>query len=193
MMDKKAIKKDNNAIQKEKRRHPRFLTVLPLEIFLDELSIKTNTKNISSSGIFCAIDRYLPVKTRLHVNFKLLLEPDGQRMEKVVNSLAEIVRIEPSVEKQDCESYNIGITFLDMAQDERNFLLEYVHQKNLKEAKDLKKMYLRLKEMAARLVEIEECHPTAEHFRKVIERAVIDLDAAAHILDYEINELKNLE
>ena len=47
--------------------------------------------------------------------------------------------------------------------------------------------------MAARLVEVEECHPTAEHFRKVINTAIIELDAAAHILDYEINELKTLE
>ena len=47
--------------------------------------------------------------------------------------------------------------------------------------------------MAARLVEVEECHPTAEHFRKVIERAVEELDTVAHILDFEINELKNLE
>jgi hypothetical protein len=42
-------------------------------------------------------------------------------------------------------------------------------------------------------VELEECHPTAEHFRKVIDRAVAELDAVAHILDFEINELKNLE
>ena len=58
---------------------------------------------------------------------------------------------------------------------------------------ELKRLYLQLKEMSARLVELEECHPTAEHFRKVISNAIAELDAAAHILDYEINELKHLD
>ena len=57
----------------------------------------------------------------------------------------------------------------------------------------LKRLYLQLKEMSARLLELEECHPTAEHFRKVISNAIFELDAAAHILDYEINELKHLD
>lgn len=50
-----------------------------------------------------------------------------------------------------------------------------------------------MKQMAARLIEVEECHPTAEHFRRVIDRAVEELDAVAHILDFEINELKTLD
>ena len=176
----------------ESRKHPRFVVVLPLEIISPDFHLETKTKNISCAGLFCEVDRYIPVDTEIEVTMKLSLTVDGRKIKKTVNCPASVVRIDPP-HKYKNGNYNIGIAFLEIEDNDKVFLLKYIRQKNFKEAKELKKMYLELKSMAARLVEVEECHPTAEHFRKVIERAIAELDAVAHILDFEINELKNLE
>lgn len=53
-------------------------------------------------------------------------------------------------------------------------------------------MYLRLKEMAARLVEIEEMYPHARDFRAVINRAITDMENASHLIDSEVRTLRAL-
>jgi len=188
----KKRRNNNNKHKIDKRVRPRFILSLPLEISTPRFHLLTRTKNISCSGVYCEINRYIPLRTKLSVAMKLSFFIDGKKVQRTVNCPAEVVRIDPPT-KRIFANYNVGIVFSEIEEKNRDFILQYVHQKNLKEAKQLKKMYLELKEMEARLVELEESHPTAEHFRKVIVRAVGDLDSVAHILDYEINELKNLD
>lgn len=62
-----------------------------------------------------------------------------------------------------------------------------------KDAKELKEMYLKLKEMAARLVELEESHTHAKHFRKVVDNAILEIDQVAHLLDREVGKVLFME
>lgn len=185
MVHKRNIKADN-------RTHPRFILILPLQISTEDFTLDTTSKNISCSGVFCYVDRFIPLDSKVNVSMRLAYFVDGLKAQRTVKCKAKIVRIDSPSDKVN-GSYRVGIAFEEIAGEDREALKAYIQKKNLKEAKELKKLYLRLKEMAARLVEVEECHPTAEHFRKVINTAIIELDAAAHILDYEINELKTLE
>jgi len=187
------VKNNNNRKNDiENRKHPRFILILSLELTNDDFRIETKTKNISCSGVYCEVDRYIPVQTKLNVNMKLMLNKNAYKVQKTIHCPAKVVRIEPDVLKKDV-NYHVAIAFSRIKEEDKDFLIKYIRRKNLKEARELKKIYLKLKNMAARLVELEECHPTAEHFRKVIDRAIGELDAVAHILDFEINELKNLE
>ncbi len=185
MMIDKAIR------QFENRRHPRFILMLPLEISFGDFCLETKTKNVSIYGIYCEVDMFIPEGTEVKVSMKISFSIDQRKVKKVISCPARIVHIDPTTPQEDVK-YNIGIEFLSMKESDKDFLLTYINKKNIKEAKELKKIYLKLKQMAARLVEVEECHPTAEHFRRVIERAIEELDSVAHILDFEINELKNL-
>jgi hypothetical protein len=178
--------------QNDNRRHPRFILVLPIQISTKDFTVNTTSRNISCSGLLCEIDRFIPLNTDIEVSMKLAYQEGEKKINKTVKCKARIARIEKQRSDED-ESCQVGIAFEDIQEEDKYILKEYIHKKNLKEAKELKKIYLRLKEMAARLVEVEECHPTAEHFRKVINKAIVELDSAAHILDFEINELKNLE
>ncbi len=63
----------------------------------------------------------------------------------------------------------------------------------LSEEEELKCMYLRLKEMAGRLVEIEEMYPDAKDFKEVINKAIIDLENASHLIDSEVMTLRALK
>lgn len=185
MTQKSKVKSDN-------RKHPRFILILPLQISTKDFSVETNSKNISTTGVFCDVDRVIPVDTEVDVSMKLSYVLDGHKKQRTVKCNGKVAWIDSSrqEEKGTCR---VGIAFDKIEGEDSVVLKQYIQKKNLKEARELKKLYLRLKEMAARLVEVEECHPTAEHFRKVINTAIIELDAAAHILDFEINELKNLE
>ncbi|MFH2137069.1 MAG: PilZ domain-containing protein [Candidatus Omnitrophota bacterium] len=176
----------------DRRSYPRFVSTLPLEISTPDFQLETITKNLSCSGVLCQVRRFIPLKTKLKVTMKLPLVIDEKKVKKSVSCPAVVARIEPS-EEMGGAAYKIGIVFLSIEGQDREFILQFIRQKNLKEAKELKRLYLQLKEMAARLTELEECHPTAEHFRKVISGAIEELDAAAHILDFEINELRHME
>jgi hypothetical protein len=182
----------NSNNKADNRKHPRFILVVPLQISTEDFTINTTSKNISCAGVFCYVDRFIPINTKLDISMKLAHIVDGQKAQKTIKCKARVVRIDSS-ESRESGSCRVGIAFDSIEGQDREILIKYIQKKNLKEAKELKRLYLRLKEMAARLVEVEECHPTAEHFRKVINTAIIELDAAAHILDYEINELKTLE
>jgi len=176
----------------DNRSYPRFISVLPIQLSTADFTINTTSKNISCSGVFCYIDRFISINTDIDVSMKLSYLVDVQKIQKTVKCKAKIMRIEAADYKGN-ETFRAGIAFGKIQGEDLAVLKKYIQKKNLKEAKELKRLYLRLKEMAARLVEVEECHPTAEHFRRVINTAIIELDAAAHILDYEINELKTLE
>jgi len=176
----------------DNRSYPRFILVLPLQLSTKNFTINTSSKNVSCSGLFCFVDRFIPINTELDVCMKLSYFVGARKVQKTVKCKAKIVRIESS-ENKEKGAFRVGIAFGQIKKENLLVLKKYIQKKNLREAKELKRLYLRLKEMAARLVEVEECHPTAEHFRRVINTAIIELDAAAHILDYEINELKALE
>ncbi|MCG2711339.1 MAG: PilZ domain-containing protein [Candidatus Omnitrophica bacterium] len=183
----------NNCSQSsENRRHPRFILMLPLEITLGDFCIQTQTRNVSCTGLYCKVDRFIPKETEIKVNMKISFTIDAHKVNKTINCPAKVVHIIPPNPCRNAD-YDIGIEFLNLRVADKGLLLKYIKKKNTKEAKELKRIYLELKQMAARLIEVEECHPTAEHFRRVIDRAVEELDTVAHILDFEINELKNLE
>lgn len=65
-------------------------------------------------------------------------------------------------------------------------------KETLTEEEELKSMYLRLKEMAARLVEIEQRYPHAQKFRSVMNKAIKELEDASHLIDREIQTVKDL-
>lgn len=177
--------------ENDRRKEIRFILSLPLEIMSNGNVIKTKTKNISCSGIFCETGILMTKGSRVEVKLKFSYLEDGKKRKKDVLCRGQVARAEKISNERD--NFLTGISFDRVDAQKKEFVLTYIRQKNLKEAQELKQMYIRLKDMAARLIEVEECHPTAEHFRTVIDRAITELDAAAHILDFEINELKSLE
>ena len=88
----------------------------------------------------------------------------------------------------------MGIEMTKIKRGEGKRLRDFIKQKfcNYRQAVELKKMYTQLKEMAARLYELEESRPHAENFKKVIDHAIEDIDHIAHILDREVWEIKKL-
>ena len=88
----------------------------------------------------------------------------------------------------------IGIEFKNIPQKEYKKLGVFMKNKldNFRDARELKNMYIKLKDMASRLVELEERHSSATRFKKVLDNAISEIDEVAHILDREISEIKKM-
>ena len=130
----------------ERRKHPRFIISLPLEINFAGEYFSTVTKNVSCAGIFCNVNKYIPQDSDIRVTMKLVFKVKNRKIQKTITCPARIIRIEPD-KQQENEDYNIGLKFSKLLDQDKETLLQYIRQKNLKEAKELKKIYLKLKDM----------------------------------------------
>ena len=177
--------------EKEKRQSARFKVIFPFEISGENFRLTALMKDISDRGLFCETDWYIPVRTKLRISIGFPVRAAEKRVDKEVSCFAEVARIEPPVEKKKGH-YCLGIKFEEISDAEKALIMQFIRRRNLKEAEELHKMYLELKTMVAHLVAVEESHPTAEHFHKVINGAIQELDDVAVMLGCEINELKDL-
>lgn len=144
------------------------------------------TKDMTQRGLFLRASDSLPMNTRLKLEMELTPDTPPVSVEGKVAWIA----------KKFNRGYypGMGIRITRIKKDEGKRLKNFLRDKfrNYRHALELKKMYLSLKEMAGRLYELEQSHPHAEHFRKVIDNAVDQIDQIAHILDREVWEVKSL-
>ncbi|MFH1460697.1 MAG: PilZ domain-containing protein [Candidatus Omnitrophota bacterium] len=179
---------------KERREFSRYKVDFPLLIRGADFKIPAQVKDISCKGVFCQTQEFIPLKTKLEVVMDLSLAENRKRIQKYLICPAEVARIKPETKYSEYTSgdYEVGIAFSLLSKEEKDLILRFVRQKNFKDAKTLSKMYLELKNLVRRLMQLEESHPTAKHFSRVIHRAIEELDSVSQILDSEIDELKTL-
>ncbi len=186
----KHTKKQRN----ERRRHKRLVIKVPIKWRLAK-GTKQNvadallfdTANITRRGLFLKTDLRPKVGSLIDLELTLNNCPRPIKLKGKVVWIAKLKshpRLYPGV----------GIQFEKISQEDYKQLNAFLRYKfaNFHDAMELKNLYLRLKNMASRLVELEERHASAVHFRNAIENAILEIDDVAHILDKEINEIKQL-
>jgi len=179
---------------KDRRRHKRFAIKIPLKWRSGSSSKKSisevllfDTHNVTRRGLFLKTN--LRAKKGSHIE----LELNVAKGEKPIIIKGKVVWI--AAKRKHSHLYpGIGIEFEKPRRKYYKKLNDYLRKKfeNFRDALELKKMYLKLKDMASRLVELEERHSSAPHFKYVIEGAITEINGIAHLLDKEINEVKNL-
>ena len=173
----------------EKRIYNRFKVNFPFKVMGDNFCFKTEMRDISCSGVFCRSEYYIAPKTRLKVVLNIPFCNNQKIEKKMFTSWGEVVRIDSQMQSEGAD-YNLGIAFGDISQKEKDLILSFIRQRNVKEAEELRDMYYELKRTISKLKALEECHPTAEHFCKVITQAIMELDDVANSLNHEIIEIK---
>ena len=143
--------------------------------------------NLTTSGLF------LKTPIRAKKGSRIELELNLNQIPRPIILKGEVIWI-ANKKKQPRFYPGIGIKFENIPRDEFRKLNIFMKNKisNFRDARKLKNMYIKLKDMASRLVELEERHPTATHFKKVLDSAISEIDEVAHILDREINEVKKM-
>jgi Tfp pilus assembly protein PilZ len=152
--------------------------------FLDAYLLET--KDMTQKGLFFKTQKPLPIGTKLQAEIFLDIDKPPVKADARVAWIAK---------KSQAGFYpGMGISITDIQKTDRKKIRDFLKNKlrNYRHAQKLKKMYLQLKEMGARLYELEESHKHAEHFRKVIEHAIHQIDDIAHVLDKEVWEVKSL-
>ena len=110
----------------ERRVDKRFDVELPLEIGGTDFKIETATKNISSSGIYCQVDRFVPVMTKLALDMSIPLIENKQKIEKKFNCKAVVVRIKPKPSIEEGKAYQLGLFFVDIKDKDRQIINRYL-------------------------------------------------------------------
>ncbi len=182
---------EKDLISQNKRADRRYKFDYCFEIAGDDFKIQSQMKDISRGGIFCQTNRFIPLKTKLNVKMEIPLFVNRKKIDNTIRCVAEVARIDPLM-RQNEGTYNLGISFSDVSEDDKALILKFLKQRNLSEARELREMFRELKKMVAELTMLEEAHLKAENFRRVLNHAIGELESVAYILDSEIDELKHL-
>ncbi|HDL09879.1 MAG TPA: hypothetical protein ENG39_01315 [Candidatus Omnitrophica bacterium] len=82
----------------------------------------TQSINLSCGGLYCEVDDYIPVMTRLKI---LMLLPQGKRSRKI-ECEGIVVRVEPEHPQTRLNHYRVAIFFNRMKRSDRAKIAEYV-------------------------------------------------------------------
>jgi len=144
------------------------------------------TKDMTQRGLFLKTDKVFDLNTEVKLQLFLFQDNPPVIVEGKVAWLAT-----PS---QRSYYPGMGIEITNIKRGQAKLIKDFLKRKFLsyRHALELKKMYIQLKEMGARLYDMEQSHAHAEHFKKVIDYAIKKIDNIAHILDREVWEVKRL-
>ena len=109
----------------ERRKCHRIESNLPLKIRYESGDIVTETGNISQSGSYCRVSKYIEPMTKLSICLLLPLKKDGKNINKKINCEGIVVRSEPAL-KEGC--YNIAIFFNNISQRDAQSISDFVEQ-----------------------------------------------------------------
>lgn len=109
----------------ERRKHIRVPVQLPLKLLGDEADFITQSINLSCGGVYCEVDNYIPVMTRLKI---VMLIPAGKKSHKI-ECEGIVVRIEPEHSQTPTNHYRIAIFFNRIKRSDRIKISEYVRKR----------------------------------------------------------------
>ncbi|MCA9407077.1 MAG: PilZ domain-containing protein [Candidatus Omnitrophica bacterium] len=107
----------------ERRQNPRIENNVPLKICCDNGDFVTETGNISRSGAYCKVNRYIEPMTKLKIQLLIPLKSGNKITTKKISCQGVIVRIESADKEQE---YNIAIFFNDISQRDAENIADYV-------------------------------------------------------------------
>lgn len=109
----------------ERRKYPRVEEKIPLKIKDEEFDAITVSKNLSCSGVFCQVEKYFPLLSKIKI--VLLLPVEGKIKAHPIYLDGVVVRSEPikSPPKPNC--YNIAIFFSKIRRQDRLKISSYIN------------------------------------------------------------------
>ena len=107
----------------ERRRHPRLEQNIPLKIFSGDMDIVTETKNLSSSGALCLVNKFITPMTKIKLHFLLPLKRNNKTVNKRISCEGVVVRSQSAT---DQDSFQTAIFFSDIASRDSQIIHEFV-------------------------------------------------------------------
>ena len=107
----------------ERRRAPRLEHPIPLKLSSGDVEIVTETRNLSSSGVYCRVNTYIEPMTKLKIHLLLPVKKNTRVVTKKVSCQGVVVRTE-SV--PNGEYFNAAIFFNDIQPKDIQTLADFV-------------------------------------------------------------------
>ncbi|HEX9781023.1 MAG TPA: PilZ domain-containing protein [bacterium] len=109
----------------ERRRAPRIDERVPLALAGEDAEFQTQTRNLSASGVYCRLNRFIPPMAKLAVTLSI---PDGAKA-RTVTCTGVVVRVEPSPTPDGRDQYEIAIFFSEITDRDRTAISRFVQQR----------------------------------------------------------------
>ncbi len=109
----------------ERRIHPRLEDNIPLKISSEDEDLVTQSYNLSRTGVYCRISKYIAPMTKLKIHLLLPLKKSGKTVTKKISCQGVIVRTE-AVTGQ--EHYNAAIFFSDIQHKDADHISDFIHE-----------------------------------------------------------------
>lgn len=110
---------------RERRQAPRVVERVAVAITEAGEAIQTESKNLSTSGVYCALDRFIPPMTKLQLEYEV---PNGHRFVRI-RCAGVVVRVEPVIESTERGRYHVAIFFTDLAERDRAAIARFVRER----------------------------------------------------------------
>lgn len=109
---------------RERRRHPRAPERVVVAVTEDGTVLQTHTRNLSASGAYCTVNRFVPPMTKLDLQFELV---NGSR-HVAIRCSGVVVRIEPAPTTEQAR-YNVAIFFTELSDRNRSAITRFIRRR----------------------------------------------------------------
>lgn len=97
---------------------------IPLKISSPDFDFVTETKNLSRTGIYCRVNRYIEPMTKLKIHLLLPFKRNNRVVTKKVSCGGVIVRAEAVNNKED---FNVAIYFNDIQNRDADQIADFIN------------------------------------------------------------------
>lgn len=108
--------------QSERRSEPRSEEKLNVLLSDSGVGFNAEAKNLSASGTYCTVDRFISPMTKLDLKFEL---PDGKKR-TIIKCTGVVVRVEPIATDLNKPRYHMAVFFSDVNAQDRAVIARYV-------------------------------------------------------------------
>ena len=110
----------------ERRREPRAAERIALAVSDAGTELATETKNLSASGTYCTVDRFIAPMSKLELHFEL---PNHGAHPTKIRCTGVVVRVDPVITQADRGRYNVAVLFTELTQRDRAAIARFVQQR----------------------------------------------------------------
>lgn len=121
-----------NKVSIEKRQHPRVDNNISVKISAADFDLVTETKNISCSGAYCRVGKYLEPMTKLAITFMLPCRKADKIVTRKISCQGIVVRTVNALQE---DGFFTAIFFSDISEQDTRTLNEFVHNSITKKEK----------------------------------------------------------
>ena len=109
--------------EQDRRKHPRLASNVPVKISQEDGDVVTETANISSSGAYCRVERYIEPMSKMKICLLIPIKKGMKNSTKKINCEGVVVRAD-TVPGQSY--FNIAIFFSDISRRDADTIADYV-------------------------------------------------------------------